>query len=166
MNQSRRRFASGLALLGAGNALGLWSPPAAAEPPPETTSLRLIQRPGVDCISPQHIADELLITEGFTDTRYIRTSGSAAEVERALATGEAHITMHYAPALIAQIDRGDPVVILAGGHVGCYELFAMRVRSIRDLKGRPVRRARACDKCPWKGSTALQHRAGVCARGS
>jgi NitT/TauT family transport system substrate-binding protein len=61
------------------------------------------------------------------------------EVERALATGEAHITMHYVPALIAQIDRGDEVVILAGGHVGCYELFSSkRIRSIRDLKGKPV----------------------------
>ena len=43
MNQSRRRFAGGLALLGAGTTLGLWSPPAAAEPPPETTKIRLLR---------------------------------------------------------------------------------------------------------------------------
>jgi NitT/TauT family transport system substrate-binding protein len=157
---SRREFLIGLALAGTSGFLGEWPDQAAAEPPPETTSLRLIQRTGVDCISPQHIAEELLITEGFTDTQYVRTSGSAAEVERALATGEAHITMHYAPALIAQIDRGDPVVILAGGHVGCYELFATRVRSIRDLKGRPVG-VPALASVPWQLLGIMMAHVGV-----
>jgi hypothetical protein len=41
------------------------------------------------------------------------------------------------------LDAGDPVVILAGSHIGCFELFGTdRVRSIRDLKGRPWRSAR------------------------
>jgi NitT/TauT family transport system substrate-binding protein len=136
---SRREFVSGVTLAGTAGLLGVAPDRVSAESPPETKSLRLIQRTDVDCISPQYMAEELLNAEGFTDARYLRTSGSAEEVERALATGEANITMHYAPALIAQIDRGDAVVILAGGHVGCYELFASRrIRSIRDLKGRPV----------------------------
>ena len=34
--------------------------------------------------------------------------------------------------------RGDPIVFLAGIHVGCFELFGTeRVRAIRDLKGKP-----------------------------
>ena len=136
---SRRTFVNGVTLARTAGLLGVLSDRVSAEPPPETTSLRLLQRSGVDCISPQYMAEELLRAEGFTDARYLRTTGSAQEVERALATGDAHITMHYAPALVAQIDRGDAVVILAGGHVGCYELFTTRrIRTIRDLKGRPV----------------------------
>src|SRR5262245_15946762 len=100
MSYTRREFVSGLTLAGAARFLGGWPDQASAEPPPETTSLRLIRRTGVDCISPQYIAEELLIAEGFTDIRYVRTDDSAAKVERALATGDAHITMHYAPALI------------------------------------------------------------------
>jgi len=35
--------------------------------------------------------------------------------------------------------RGDPVVILAGSHVGCFELFSNdHVRSISDLRGKTV----------------------------
>ncbi len=41
--------------------------------------------------------------------------------------------------LITSIDAGAPIVILAGVHLGCYELFATpRVRSVRDLKGKMV----------------------------
>jgi NitT/TauT family transport system substrate-binding protein len=37
------------------------------------------------------------------------------------------------------LDTGDPVVVLAGSHIGCFELFGTgRVRSIRDLKGKTV----------------------------
>jgi NitT/TauT family transport system substrate-binding protein len=41
--------------------------------------------------------------------------------------------------LVIQIDRGDPVTVLAGVHVGCFELFGTeRVRAIRDLRGKTV----------------------------
>jgi len=37
------------------------------------------------------------------------------------------------------VDAGDPVVILAGGHIGCFELFGTdRVHTISDLKGKTV----------------------------
>jgi NitT/TauT family transport system substrate-binding protein len=40
---------------------------------------------------------------------------------------------------VMRLDGGDPIVILAGVHVGCYELFGTdRVHSIRDLKGKTV----------------------------
>src|SRR5260370_2378353 len=58
---------------------------------------------------------------------------------KALASGETDIAMNYATNTILQIDAGDPVVLLAGVHVGCYELFGNdRVRAIRDLRGRKV----------------------------
>jgi NitT/TauT family transport system substrate-binding protein len=37
------------------------------------------------------------------------------------------------------VEAGDPVVILAGGHIGCFELFGTeQVQTIRDLKGKTV----------------------------
>src|SRR5262245_12104519 len=47
--------------------------------------------------------------------------------------------MSFAPDAIIRLDAGDPVVILAGGHIGCFEVFGSdRVRAVRDLKGKTV----------------------------
>jgi hypothetical protein len=51
MNQSRRRFASWLALSGAGSALGLRPQSARAEQPPETTRLRIVRESAI-CMAP------------------------------------------------------------------------------------------------------------------
>jgi NitT/TauT family transport system substrate-binding protein len=60
-------------------------------------------------------------------------------VERALASGEADLSGHVAAPVILRVEAGDPLVMLAGEHVGCFELLAHeRVRSIRDLQGRTV----------------------------
>jgi hypothetical protein len=46
---------------------------------------------------------------------------------------------HFAAPVILRVETGDPIVILAGEHVGCFELLGRDdVRSIRDLKGRTV----------------------------
>ena len=38
------------------------------------------------------------------------------------------------------MDAGEPITVLAGVHVGCFELFAREgIRSITDLKGKSVR---------------------------
>jgi NitT/TauT family transport system substrate-binding protein len=58
---------------------------------------------------------------------------------QALGSGEAHLSMGIAGLLIRHIDAGDPIVMLAGAHVGCYELFGTgRTRTIRDLQGKSV----------------------------
>src|SRR5437870_1708780 len=45
--------------------------------------------------------------------------------------------MLFGPPMILRIDAGEPIVFLAGVHVGCVEIFANeRVRTIRDLKGK------------------------------
>jgi NitT/TauT family transport system substrate-binding protein len=109
----------------------------AAEAPPETTRLRIAQLPST-CRSPEWIAEDLLRAEGFTDVQYVPTAGTLG-VERALASGEADISGHFAAPVILRIEAGDPIVILAGEHVGCFELLANeRVQTIRDLKGRTV----------------------------
>ena len=53
------------------------------------------------------------------------------------AEGRADIAMWDTPGLMPHLDAGKPIVLLAGVHAGCYELFGNeRVRSIRDLKGK------------------------------
>ena len=45
--------------------------------------------------------------------------------------------MLFGPPMGLRVDAGDPVVFLAGVHIGCVEIFASeRVRTIRDLKGK------------------------------
>jgi NitT/TauT family transport system substrate-binding protein len=84
------------------------------------------------------VAESLLQSEGFTDVHYLKKVGTA-DIETALASGEADLnTLFAAPALL-RLEAGDPLVVLAGLHIGCFELFATdRVRSIRDLKGKTV----------------------------
>jgi NitT/TauT family transport system substrate-binding protein len=124
-------------LAGTAGLLGLRPDPIAADPPLETTTLRLVRIPSI-CMAPQYVAEELLRDEGFTDIQYVQKEGTVG-IEKALASGEADINMHFTTPTIIRLDAGDPVVILAGGHVGCFELFGTeRVRAIRDLKGKTV----------------------------
>ena len=56
-----------------------------------------------------------------------------------LARGEVDFTANYASALIIPIDAGEPITILGGEHIGCFELLAREgIRTIPDLKGRTV----------------------------
>jgi NitT/TauT family transport system substrate-binding protein len=133
---SRRQFLGGLTLAGTAGLLGLYSRPVAAEPPPETTPLRLAKGPGV-CLAPQYVAEDLLRGEGFTDIQYL-TKGRV-ETNEALASGEIHIAMGFVGGSILQVDKEDPVVLLVGVHVGCFGLFGTdQVRAIRDLREKTV----------------------------
>jgi NitT/TauT family transport system substrate-binding protein len=58
---------------------------------------------------------------------------------QALAFGKVDFNAGMVGELVARIDAGDPIVILAGTHAGCFELFGTdRVRSVKDLKGKTV----------------------------
>jgi NitT/TauT family transport system substrate-binding protein len=90
------------------------------------------------CQAPQYVAEELLRSEGFADLHYVKKEGTRG-IEIALASGEVDINMHFAAPTIIRLDAEDPIVILGGGHIGCFELFGTeRVRTIRDLKGKTV----------------------------
>ena len=56
---SRREFL-GMTLAGTAGLLGLKPESLAAEPPPETTTLRLVQIPSSICEAPQYVAEEFL----------------------------------------------------------------------------------------------------------
>jgi NitT/TauT family transport system substrate-binding protein len=137
-DRTRREFVSGLTLAGTAGLLGVLPGTASAKPPPETTTLRIAEgRPGI-CIAPQYVAADLLRSEGFTDVQYL-SKATLAERLQALATGEAQMTVTFVPSLISRVDAGDPIIVLAGSHVGCFELFGTeRVGAIRDLKGKSV----------------------------
>jgi len=51
----------------------------------------------------------------------------------------ADFTMAFAGPFIVSVDAGHPIIMLAGVHLGCFELFGSdQVRTIRDLKGKTV----------------------------
>jgi NitT/TauT family transport system substrate-binding protein len=133
--QTRRRFLTTLSLAGAA---GLLRTPRAlaAEGSLETTTVRLPKIPSI-CVSPQYVAEELLRAEGFTDIRYVESQ--AATVIEPIGRGKIDFGLQYAPLLIPAIDTGASLTVLAGVHVGCFELFAKDgIRTVADLKGRSV----------------------------
>jgi NitT/TauT family transport system substrate-binding protein len=121
----------------AGGAGVFRTPPAlAAEGPLETTAVRLPKVAGI-CVAPQYAAEELLRAEGFTDVRYVETA--AAAVPEAIGRGKLDFGLNYAPLIIPAVDTADPVTVLAGVHVGCFELFAKEeIHNVADLRGRSV----------------------------
>jgi NitT/TauT family transport system substrate-binding protein len=135
---SRRKFLGRATLAGTAGLLGLHSRLVAAEPPPETTRLRIADIARGICIAPQYVAEELLHGEGFADLQYLQKT-TFDERLRAIATGEAEMLITFVSTLVKRVDAGDPIVLVAGSHVGCFELFGTeRVRTVRDLQGKTV----------------------------
>ena len=69
MTQTRRRMVGGMALA-IPTAVLFPRRAATAEPPPETTMLR-IPVFGVTCLAPQYVAEEFLYAEGFTHMHFL-----------------------------------------------------------------------------------------------
>ncbi len=133
---TRREFANGMALTAAAAILGLSPKAAAAEPPPETTRLRLPRFPfDHACLAPQWVAEELLRAEGFTDIQYTTTVDNIGD----LVAGKLDFAGADVMSLLLSADAGQPLVVLAGMHTGCFELFGTsRVRRLLDLKNGTV----------------------------
>jgi len=133
---NRRRFLASIAATGTAGLIGQPSS-SAQDGRLETTTVRIVQTQGI-CVAPDYVADELLRAEGFTDIRYVKSVPGAPSA-LATARGESDFTTNFSPPLIATIDAGEPITILAGEHVGCFELFAREgIRGVPDLKGRTV----------------------------
>jgi NitT/TauT family transport system substrate-binding protein len=153
IEQSRRRFLGQLGMAGvvgmgglAAAGLGGSTSSLAAEPPPEITTIRL-EKDLVTCIAPQ-AAEELMRAEGFTDIRYVALT--EAHLDRALtansgfiadmiAHDEVDIGRDFAPDHILGMDAGARMTILAGLHLGCFDVIAKDdIGRVADLKGRTV----------------------------
>jgi NitT/TauT family transport system substrate-binding protein len=132
---SRRAFLRGVgAAIGTTGLVGARPLSAGAEPPPETTRLRVLKASRL-CWAPQYVAEDLLRLEGFSDVTYVDFPGGP--VAEYLAAAKADISLHFVGPNLIRLDHGDPVVFLAGVHVGCFEVIATdRVRRITDLKGK------------------------------
>ena len=134
---NKREFLRAAALAGTAGLVSMRPSRVAAEPPPETTKLRLIKTTSM-CWAPQYVAEEFLRAEGFTDVSYI-DSPVGQPVSKLLTGGDADISMNFVGPNLIRVDQGDPVVFLAGAHVGCFEVFGgERLRKISDLKGKTV----------------------------
>jgi NitT/TauT family transport system substrate-binding protein len=133
----RREFVSGLAAAGTTSWLGTRAS-AAAEPPPETSAIRLYKFPGI-CLAPQYVAEDLLRAEGFTDVQYVTLPEGPDRMPGRLGSGAFDMTQWYLAPFIGEIDKGTGVVILGGVHTGCQELIGTEaIRTIRDLKGKTI----------------------------
>ncbi len=138
MNCTRREFVSGLTLAGTAGLLGARPDAVAAEPPPETTRIRVLYRRGNICQGLLFLAKEALHREGFTDVQYV-VKDTVGEYFKAVAAGEADLSTQFSAPAIVYMEEGAPIVFLAGIHVGCLELFGSdKVRAIRDLRGKTV----------------------------
>ena len=146
--QTRRQFLTTISLAGASGLAELCAgrKSLAAEPPPETGTIRVLYD-RVTCIAPL-VLQELLRTEGFTDIQYIETteehirradaakSGFAADI---IAHGEVDFARDFAPSLVLGMNAGAPIKILTGLHLGCFEIFGKdEIRGLADLKGKTV----------------------------
>ena len=117
----RRKFLRTAAVAASAGLVGRHPEQALAEPPPETTRIRLFRWNSL-CVTPQFVAEELLRSEGFSDIQYVRNPQGGGP-EKLLASGEVDINSQYSAPLIVRVDAGDPVTFLAGLHVGCFELL-------------------------------------------
>src|SRR6266446_6909128 len=135
--QSRRRFLATLSSAGAAGLIG--APDALAQQaPPETTTIRLAKYSSI-CVAPYSAADELLRAEGFTDIRYVPTDAKSGVPIAPLTRGEIDFLMNFSPPLIVAVDAGEPITLLGGAHIGCFELFARGgIHTIPDLKGKNI----------------------------
>ncbi len=140
---TRRDFVRTLGIGCAGSVFALGSGTTVAEPPPETTSIRLISDPEVPvlCYAPQYVAEQFLRIEGFTDIQYVPygPAGASTKTLETIVHSRADICAALGANWIAAIDNDAPVAILCGLHAGCFEVFGNdRVSSVRDLKGKRV----------------------------
>ena len=136
MRQTRRRF---LATLSSASVAGLiaGTNSLAEDAPPETTTIRLAKNRSL-CIAPQYVVEDLLRAEGFSEVRYV-DSDAGVRQSKAISSGDIDLTLHFSAPLLIPIDAGEKITIVAGVHVGCFELFGNeRIRSIADLKGKTV----------------------------
>lgn len=136
MNSMNRRDFIARSAAFTGSALLPFSKSTHAEPPPEVKRIRFLKGPAI-CGAPEILAEEMLRAEGFTEVEYVKQD--RVRGAEAIGASLADISMWDMFQALPVIDRGKPVVVLAGIHAGCWELFANdRVDSLRDLKGKTI----------------------------
>ena len=135
-NFNRRQFGLGSAGFGVATILPIPSV-LAADPPPETKSIRLKKSSAI-CFAPYYVVEAFLRAEGFEEVQYIESEASENSA-RLMDNGELHFDQDFAGRIIYDLDNDRQITALGGLHVGCYELFAREpINTITDLKGKRV----------------------------
>ena len=135
--QTRRRFLGALSATGAAGFLR-YPRARAAEPPPETTSVRLPKMQTI-CFAPLYVCEELLRNEGFTEIHFVDISLPELLDSSALSSGRVDFAAALTLVHVIGFDAGASITVLSGVHAGCYEMFAHGdIRTITDLKGKKV----------------------------
>src|SRR5262249_3844295 len=112
----RRDFLRGAVFAGATGLAGLGPGRALPDTPPAATTVKLLEFASA-CQGPLHAAEELLRGEGFTGVQYVKTE--LASLYRGVPSGDAHFAFYFSADLVTRIHLGDPIVTIAGIHVGC-----------------------------------------------
>ena len=74
--------------------------------------------------------------EGFTDIQYLSDDPREVGTSKLVAAGAADLNMSFALSTLVSVEAGEPVVLLGGVHIGCYELFGTQLmHTVRDLRG-------------------------------
>src|SRR5438477_5371715 len=132
-----RTLGTGAALIG-GSALAACARQGEAAttvlPPPETTTLRIVMPP--ECDPGVWLAQDYLLDEGFTNVSYVPTNFT---LRAWLTDGSADIAPAHPEFMVATIDAGLPLTVLAPLHSACLELWADRsITTVGGLKGRRI----------------------------
>src|SRR5215469_10120527 len=103
---SRREFLGGVALATTAGLIGLNLEPASADPPPETTTIRLIYDPDYSslCYAPVSVAADLLRAEGFTDVRFAKMVKDTVIAPPTLGAGAADMSGVFRPDVIMGVE--------------------------------------------------------------
>ena len=64
-----------------------------------------------------HLAEAFLHGEGFSEVQYLNRA-TTVEQRQAVASSEADLTQNFLGPTLRLIDAGDPIVLLAGVHIG------------------------------------------------
>lgn len=110
--------------------------PLSADGRLETTTVRLVQDQST-CLAPQYVAEGLLRQEGFVEISFLEVPDALDQ--EMIARGRADFALDFALKYVTSIDAGEPITVLCGLHVGCFDLFVSdAIRNIRDLKGKSI----------------------------
>jgi NitT/TauT family transport system substrate-binding protein len=114
------------------------TPGIVADPPPETTTIRLAKNTLSPRLAPLYLAEQFLPAEGFTDVQYIDLPGFSDSLLQ-LTAGDIDIGHSVATSVTVAADASDQIVVLAGLSTSSVVLFGNdHVQSLRDLKGKRI----------------------------